>query len=39
MNAYDGSVTTLDNGDVIGGYKIFTGSGFLNALERNCIDR
>ena len=39
MNAYDGSITTLDNGDVIGGYKIFTGSGFLNALERNCIDR
>jgi hypothetical protein len=39
MNAYDGSVTTLDNGDVIGGYKIFTASGFLNALERNCIDR
>lgn len=39
FNAFDGRVVSLDNGDVIGGYKIFTGSGFLNALERNCIDR
>lgn len=29
----------LDNGSVIGEYKIFTGTAFLNALERECVER
>lgn len=29
----------LDNGSVIGDYKIFTGTAFLNALERDCVER
>ena len=28
----------IDNGDQIGGYKVFAGTAFLNALERDCID-
>ena len=29
----------IDNGDTVGPYKIFTGTAFLNALERDCIDK
>lgn len=29
----------LDNGDRVGAYKVFTGPAFLNALERDCVDR
>ncbi len=29
----------LDNGSVIGDCKIFTGTAFLNALERDCVER
>ncbi len=29
----------LDNGSTVGGYKIFTGTAFLNALERECVER
>ena len=29
----------LDNGDRVGEYKVFTGPAFLNALERDCLDR
>lgn len=29
----------LDNGSVIGDHKIFTGTAFLNALERECVER
>ncbi len=29
----------LDNGSVIGEYKIFTCTAFLNALERECVER
>ena len=29
----------LDNGSVVGEYKIFTGTAFLNALERACVER
>ena len=29
----------LDNGDTVGNYKLFTASGFLNALERDVLDR
>ena len=28
----------LDNGDIIGGYEIYTARAFLNALERDVID-
>lgn len=36
---YNGQPAVLDNGDIIGGYKIFSASGFLNAVERDCIER
>ena len=29
----------IDNGDFTGEYLIFSGSGFLGALERNCVER
>jgi hypothetical protein len=29
----------LDNGSLIGDYKIFTGTAFLNALERDCVEK
>lgn len=29
----------IDNGDTVGVYKIFTGTAFLNALERDCVDK
>ena len=29
----------IDNGDTVGGYKVFAGTAFLNALERNCLDK
>lgn len=33
-----GKVFEMDNGEVIGDYKLFAGTGFINALERECID-
>ncbi len=35
----DKSLRELDVGDIINDYKIYNGSGFLNALGRNCIER
>lgn len=35
----DPKMGLLDNGDIVGEYKIFTGTAFLNALERECVDR
>ena len=35
----DGKLIEIDNGDIIGDYKIFTGTSFINALNRNCLDR
>ncbi|MCH5183517.1 MAG: hypothetical protein J1E00_04995 [Oscillospiraceae bacterium] len=29
----------LDNGDIVGDYKIFSATAFLNALERDVLDR
>ncbi len=29
----------IDNGDAVGNYKIFAGTAFLNALERDCVDK
>ena len=29
----------IDNGETLGDYKVFAGTAFLNALERDCIDR
>ena len=34
-----GKMTELDNGDEIGKYEIYTGRAFINALERDVIDR
>ena len=33
-----GKIFDVDNGEVIGDYKMFAGTGFINALERECID-
>ena len=35
----NGKTTELDNGDVVDGYKVYTASGFIGALERDSIDR
>ena len=35
---FDSRMRQLDNGDTVGGYKLYTGTAFLNALERDCID-
>ena len=29
----------LDNGDRVGEYRVYTATAFLNALERECLDR
>lgn len=34
--AENGSFGHLDNGETIGEYKVFSGNGFLRALERDC---
>lgn len=35
----NGKSVPLDNGDTVGGCKVFTASGFLGALDRGCIER
>ncbi|MBQ7354967.1 MAG: hypothetical protein IJW62_05545 [Clostridia bacterium] len=35
----NGKKALLDNGDVVDGYKVYTASGFLGALDRGSIDR
>ncbi|MBQ7846859.1 MAG: hypothetical protein IJ344_01110 [Clostridia bacterium] len=37
--AQNGKVVELDNGDEIGKYELYTGRAFINALERDVIDR
>ncbi len=34
-----GKTARLDNGDRVGEYKIFSATGFLNAVDRDCLDR
>ncbi len=36
---YNGKTVPIDNGDVIGGYKIYSTSAFINAADRDCLDR
>ncbi|MBR5859381.1 MAG: hypothetical protein IKZ05_05605 [Clostridia bacterium] len=33
----NGALTELDNGDVVGNYIIYTGTGFTNALDRKTL--
>ena len=35
----EGRRVELDNGDFVGEYRIYTGTGFLNALQRRVLDR
>ena len=35
----DKSSRSIDNGEAVGDYRIFTGSAFLNALERDCVEK
>jgi hypothetical protein len=28
----------MDNGEVIGQYRMYAGTGFINALDRECVD-
>ena len=32
-------ITTLDNGVTVDKYKVYSGTAFLNALERACLER
>ena len=34
--AEDETSCPLDNGETVGEYKVFSGNGFLRALERDC---
>ncbi len=34
-----GKTVLIDNGDRVGDFRIYTGSAFVNALERECLDR
>lgn len=33
-----GKIFDMDNGDVIGDCRMYAGTGFINALERECVD-
>lgn len=33
-----GKIFPVDNGEEIGDYRLFAGTGFINALERECVD-
>lgn len=33
-----GKTVDIDNGETVGEYKVFAGTGFVNALERECIE-
>ena len=35
----EGNAQPIDNGAAVGPYKVFAGTAFLNALERDCIER
>lgn len=35
----NGRAAVIDNGAVLGGYKVFTATAFINALGRGCLDR
>ncbi len=37
--AENGGLSEIDNGDKIGNYLIYTGNSFINAIERDCINR
>ena len=39
FSTFDRISFELDNGDRVGEYTIFSGGGFLGALERDCVDR
>lgn len=39
MQVISGRRSIIDNGEVVGKYKIYTGTAFLNALERDCLDK
>lgn len=33
-----GKLFDMDNGEVIGDYRMYAGTGFINALDRECVD-
>lgn len=35
----EGNAQPIDNGAAVGPYKVFSGTAFLNALERDCIEK
>lgn len=37
--SFGGKTIALDNGDTVGGYKIYSATAFINAIDRNCLDR
>lgn len=39
FKSINGHLYPIDNGDTANNYKIFTANSFINALERDCIER
>lgn len=39
FTTFRGKIFALDNGDSVGGYKIYSATAFLNSIDRNCLDR
>ncbi len=39
VESTNGKLAPIDNGDLVGDYKFFTGNAFLRALERDCADK
>lgn len=33
-----GKIFDMDNGEIIGQYRMYAGTGFINALDRECVD-
>lgn len=39
MTGKDGRNVPIDNGDDVGGYKVYAGTAFVNALRRDTVDK
>ncbi len=39
LTGKEGRNVPIDNGDDVGGYKVFAGTAFINALRRDTVDK
>ena len=39
FTSFGRKIIALDNGDCVGGYKIYSATAFLNSIDRDCLDR